>query len=75
MAVSRPCQGKLPTTARSYLEDGLPGLGGYVVNNDGFNVRLGLWDPFRNSWLIMGGDSNYLALSGVILQVMDLFGP
>ena len=23
----------------------------------------------------MGGDSNYLVLSGVILQVMDLFGP
>ena len=33
-------------------------------------LRIGLWDPFQMafSWLITGGDPNYL-LGGMILQV------
>ena len=56
-----------------YLEDGLPGLGYVVVNNHGDRccpLRIGLWDPLQMavSWLINGGDPNYL-LTGMILQV------
>ena len=51
----------------------IPGLG-YVVNNHGDRccpLRIGLWDPLQMavSWLINGGDPNYL-LTGMILQVV-----
>ena len=50
----------------------IPGLG-YVVSNHGDRfrpLRIGLWDPLQMacSWLINGGDPNYL-LTGMILQV------
>ena len=46
---------------------------GYVVSKHGDRfrpLRIGLWDPFQMavSWLINGGDPNYL-LTGMILQV------
>ncbi len=56
----------------AYLEDH-PRTDGYVVNNHGDRVRplTGVMGPLingRTSWLINGGDPNYL-LTGMILQV------